>query len=86
MPAPAENEASRAARLLVALVTVNEATVSAIFDALRGGFKDDTCKKAFPEGQQWNHLAVKLLLALRPPNETRLGRDDAQVELRQATA
>jgi DNA-binding NtrC family response regulator len=39
MPAPAETEASRAPRLLVALVTINEAAFSAIFDALRGDFK-----------------------------------------------
>src|SRR6202171_5297770 len=39
MPAPAETEVSRAPRLLVALVTINEAAFSAIFDALRGDFK-----------------------------------------------
>jgi len=39
MPAPAETEASRAPRLLVALVTINEVAFSAIFDALRGDFK-----------------------------------------------
>ncbi len=36
---PAENEASRTARLLVALVTIDEATFSTIFDALHGDFK-----------------------------------------------